>query len=151
MLIKAPPRGVDDFGSGNYHAPRGSRTHRGIDYACHPGSAVYSPVDGVVVKIGYPYAQQTDQRMNAVAAAKFEAKKAYRYVDILSEGKHHRVFYIDPTVSPGDEVMAGVTEIGAAQSLARAYGPRMTPHIHYEVLTYEDGRKVDHDPAEFLT
>ena len=150
MLIKAPLRGEDDFGSGAYHAPRGSRNHRGIDYACHPGSIVYAPVDGVVVKIGYPYAQSTNKKLNAVGYAKFAAKTTYRYVDILSNGKHHRVFYIDPTVAPGDEVMAHTTEIGVAQALSKAYGPRMTPHVHYEVITYEDGHKVDHNPAEFL-
>ena len=151
MLIKAPLRGTDTFGSGAYHAPRGSRLHRGLDYACSPWSVIYAPVTGTVHKIGYPYAQQTDRAMNAVDAAKFEAKKAYRYVDVLANGRHHRVFYISPLVAVGDEVFGGVTELGTAQPLSRTYGPRMTPHIHYEILTYEGGKKVDHDPADYMT
>ena len=112
-------RGWDKFGGGHFGASRGSRTHKGIDYAAPVGSVVLAPVGGVVTKIGYPYADDT----------------SYRYVEITSgRDRRHRVFYVLPLrLQVGDEVGVG-DPIGTAQDLEPRY-PGITPHIHYEVMT----------------
>ena len=112
-----PKRGTDNWGSGEFGAPRGDRKHRGIDYAALPGSLVLSPVTGTVTKLGYPYSDDLE----------------FRYVQITSEdGADHRVFYVDPNVKVGDRVFQGRSVIGEAQDLTGRY-PGITPHVHYEI------------------
>ena len=57
MLITAPIRENDKFGSGYFGASRdgGKRQHKGVDYAVYPGSLVYAHVGGTVTKLGFPY------------------------------------------------------------------------------------------------
>lgn len=124
IIAILPKRGSDNYGSGAFGASRGGRSHNGIDYACHPGSKILSPVNGKVTKLGYPYADDL----------------SYRYVQVTDdEGLDHRIFYVSPEVVTGDVVMAGVTVVGEAQNICRRY-PRttdkpagMTNHIHYEI------------------
>jgi len=114
-LVQRQP---DPAGDGAFGAPRGDRTHNGIDYACLPGTIILSPIYGQVTKLGYPYA---DALM-------------YRYVEITDTfGLRHRVFYIDPLVDLNRRVSTG-DEIGAVQDIAAKYpGQGMTNHCHYEV------------------
>lgn len=56
MIFTIPKlRGTDAQGSGAYGAPRKGRLHKGVDYACRPGTMVYSAISGVVMRLGYPY------------------------------------------------------------------------------------------------
>jgi len=112
---KLRKRVTDKWGAGYFGAPRGRRTHNGIDYQCPAGHSVLSPCDGEVTKLGYPYGDDL----------------SFRYIQITdSKGYDHRIFY----VSPGQEVGAKIKEgqvIGISQDLEQRY-PEITPHIHYE-------------------
>ena len=145
MLIKPKVR-QDLMGSGEYGAPRGSRTHKGIDFVVAKENEVITHVTGVVTKIGYPYAQKFDTKKNKL-------KSALRYVEITKEQRvddklcqvKHRFFYLNPSVRLGDAVEAG-TCIGTAQDLKAIYGLTMKNHCHYEVMI----GKEYYDPARFL-
>lgn len=121
LLIIAPPRGTDDFGSGHFGAPRGSRSHRGIDYFTAPGSKVCSMSDGIVTKLGYPYAHALQ----------------YRYVEVSDAGGYkHRYFYVKPTVRVNDRI-SRTDVLGIAQNISEYYDTgtkKMKPHVHYEIL-----------------
>lgn len=109
-----PTRKPDRHGAGHYGASRGTRTHRGIDLAAQPGSLILSNVDGVVTKLGYPYADHLE----------------YRYVEITAGLIRHRFFYVEPLVNFGQDVAVGDI-IGEVQDLSPLY-EGITPHIHYE-------------------
>jgi len=133
------PRVSDSYGAGHFGAPRGERTHNGIDYAAEPGAAILAPVSGIVTKLGYPYADDL----------------AFRYVEVLdAHGMQHRVFYIKPTVRKGDEVKAKITVIGYAQDLTKRY-PKdddhpegIINHVHYEI---RNAMRIYIDPIKYFT
>lgn len=117
-------RKCDDFGCGHYNASRGSRKHKGLDLCCHPGTVVGSPVAGWVTKLGWPYADDL----------------SIRYVEVSIEGYRYRVFYIEPMVDEGQEVIIG-TLIGRSQRLGSRY-PRISEHVHFEIIG-PDGGYID--------
>lgn len=136
MKAYLPVRGTDAQGSGFYGAPRGSRTHHGIDYACYPETAICPFYAGVVTKLGKPY------RDNPTTIDINEYER-YDYVQITDEkGVDHRYFYVEPLVALGD-VVTTETEIGLSQEL---HYKGITQHIHYEVK--EDG--VYLNPEDFI-
>jgi len=136
MLIKPPVRTVDNWGQGYYGAPRGSRKHKGIDFACLPDSEVLAERAGMVTKIGFPYDDDDDH----------DGKPDFTYVEIGDvENNKARYFYVKPSVSPGDIVRSGQV-IGVIQSLENKY-PGITPHLHFEV---KDGDGKFFDPSEYL-
>lgn len=117
MLLVAPIRELDTFGSGAYGAPRGERKHKGIDFACYPGSLVMSFGSGIVTKLGYPYGDDL----------------FFRYVEVTDTCERRlRYFYLNPFVSPGDKVTQE-TILGSAQSLQNRY-KGITDHIHFEIM-----------------
>ena len=122
------PRGIDPWGDGSFKASRGGgkRVHKGIDYESEPEDAVFSPVDGTVTKLGYPYAPKPGDKIT------------YRYVEITdAEDNRHRVFYIDPSVGMGVKVDTN-TVIGLAQDIAAKYSTPdriMKCHAHYEIIS----------------
>lgn len=129
ISLIAPLRGVDLFGSGAFKAPRGSRTHKGIDYAALPGSTVLSPVAGEVTKLGYPYGDDL----------------SFRYVEITTPlNKRWRFFYVLPGASLGEEIKEGES-LGTVQDLNPRY-KGITPHIHLEVMLL-DGSVVNPEEA----
>lgn len=112
-------RGSDKHGSGNYGAPRGTRTHKGMDISAAPLSTVFSPVKGTVTKLGRVYSD--------------ESKKDYRYVQITDEEDiQHRVFYVDPLVVVGQTV-SHKDAIGKVQNLGLIYSDIIN-HVHYEIM-----------------
>lgn len=135
-------RGSDACGSGDFGASRGSRRHVGRDYAAHPGANINCPVEGRVGRIGYPYSDDL----------------SFKLVEIHHPSAIVRVMYIDPCVSPGDDVMPGQT-IGLAQDLTGRY-PGITNHVHLDlrlirgVLCGPRGETPDDlfyvDPAYFM-
>lgn len=141
-----PMRVSDAHGQGHFKAPRGSRLHKGIDYACYPGTCIASPVEGVVTKLGYPYSQDRTNFSDEHERRKFAAKKAMRYVEVKGEdGFYHRLFYVMPQVNVGDAVTSQ-TMVGISQDLRVPYGEGMTPHVHYEIVKYDNGKKLYFDP-----
>ena len=126
ILTKLPNRGSDDWGNGEFGSPRGSRTHKGIDYACYPLTQIFCSVDGIVTKLGYPYGDDL----------------GYRYVEVTDGGKfRHRYFYVEPCVKVGQRVNRA-SFIGTAQDIAGRYSDptknSMKNHIHYEILMVND-------------
>ena len=116
IKLIAPLRDSDSYGFGHFGASRGTRKHNGVDHACIPNSQILSPVKGKVTKLGYPYSDDL----------------SFRYVQITTkEGYHVRVFYIEPSVSEGDQVNEDDI-IGTSQELGKRY-PAITEHIHLEV------------------
>lgn len=111
-----PLRQCDNQGCGHYGASRGSRKHKGIDLACNPGTAICSPVNGTVTKIGWPYADKPD----------------IRYVQVAAGDYDYRVFYVEPIVEVGDEV---TTEdvIGGSQRL-ESMDRGGAQHVHFEIM-----------------
>lgn len=127
MIKVIPPTRNDKYGSGYYGAPRGNRTHQGIDLAAQVGSSVLSNIAGKVTKLGYAY---TDD-------------PSYRYVQVTSaEGLDYRFFYVEPGVELGDTVRVD-DELGVVQNLGRRYDG-ITPHIHFEVK--KAGQHIDPTP-----
>ena len=118
-------RTQDDWGSGEFGASRGTRSHIGIDYCCDPGDKINAPIGGVITKLGYPYADALQ----------------FRYVEITDTNEfRHRLFYIKPTVKVGQEVRAGEC-VGISQDISGKYSdPNRNPmlnHMHYEILTQQ--------------
>ena len=118
-------REQDDWGSGDFAASRGGRLHLGRDYLCSPGDAIRAPMEGRVVRIGYPYADAPE----------------YRLVELLTGRVLWRFFYVKPVVLQGEFVtMAKV--IGHAQDISKKYksenrGP-MGNHVHVECIVDPD-------------
>jgi len=136
MLTKPPQRTIDTWGAGHYGANRGSRKHKGIDFACYPGSSICAEKYGRVTKIGYPYDDDEDN----------DGKPDFTYVEIQDPlGFKARYFYVVPAVAVGDMVQSGQS-IGISQELGKKYHG-ITEHIHFEVKD-KDGKFFD--PAEYL-
>jgi len=116
--LVAPLIRVDDSGDGHFGAPRGGRTHRGVDYLCRPGDPVFAPVGGTVTKLGFAYPDDL----------------TWRYIEITdAQRNRHRFFYVFPLISVHTLVPVHL-QIGTAQDISVRYSPRMRPHIHYEII-----------------
>lgn len=126
-------RGTDEQGQGHFGAPRGKRTHKGIDIICEQGQPIFACESGTVTKIGYPYNPD-------------DPKKGHlRYVQVTtSDGFDARYFYVDPYLRIGDRVECGDV-VGEAQGLVNIY-PGITEHFHFEVK--KNGQHID--PNQFL-
>ena len=131
MTIIPPTRGQDCHGAGAYHAPRGDRTHIGVDKACYKDSLILAVSGGLVTKIGYPYDPS-------------HPKKGHlRYTEITDrDGLRLRYFYVKTLVQKGEKVTKGQI-IGKAQGLSEIY-PGIIDHIHFEILT-ENSRECNPD------
>ena len=108
-------RGADAMGDGAFASSRGYKRHKGTDYKFEPGAAVHSPMGGIVTRLGlcYPNAD-------------------YQLVEIQNDAVLLRLLYVDPIVTPGEDVIAGQT-IGTAQKISDRYGEGMTDHVHVEM------------------
>lgn len=120
----------DTRGDGHFGASRGRRVHNGLDLVVSPGSAVYSPIEGVVVRRAYPYGERgRNKKWEGIV---IDGKGRY-------EGYEVKIFYIIPFMI-GHYVEAEDI-IGKAQAISKKYSPDMIDHVHVEVRYY--GRLVD--------
>lgn len=113
-----PVRDADKHGMGHFGAPRGSQTHKGADYVGEPGQKIVSPIDGKVIRLARPYADDS------------------RYSGLLISGEHLyiKIFYIDPDLSViGWGVFKGKTVIGTMQDITKRYAD-ITPHVHLQAM-----------------
>lgn len=132
IKITAPPRGQDSFGSGAFHASRGSRNHQGRDYLAAAGSKVHAVRSGIVTRLGYTYKDNL----------------SYRYVEIKDVNGHFlRYYYVKPSVEEGDEINTDDV-IGFVQNLDLRY-KGMPNHIHFEIKD-KNYSLVRIDPEEYL-
>ena len=139
IFATLPKRGADSYGDGSYQAPRGGRKHKGIDYACFAETVIYTPVNGFVTKLGYPYDDDLD----------FDGKPDFTYVEVTTPaGLRHRIFYITQEVKLGQRVDRGITRLGVSQTLQVKYPVDkdhpggIIDHVHYEILMM-NGQPLD--------
>lgn len=119
----------DTWGLGHYGAPRaGGRTHRGTDFVCRPGQAVFSPITGTLQRIAYPYAD--DLRFQGCAITGEGPDAGYAV----------KMFYMVPDGPIPRAVKAG-ERIGYCQAISEKYDAQMTDHLHVEVTHH--GVQVD--------
>ena len=131
-IVTLPPRGTDAWGSGAFRAPRGDRTHTGVDFAVEPGAVLLSPVQGVVTRWGQVY-RDTER---------------YRYVEVTGlDQRQHRFYYVEPLLEVGNSVEPGET-LGVVQNISARYDARMTNHVHYEIRLRKMSGIVYDNPLE---
>lgn len=126
----------DSAGSGAYGASRNGRVHMGVDLAVQPGSDISAPVDAIITRMGYPYADNTN----------------YKLIELKGAGDLSpmtmKIMYVDPIPSLiGQQVPKGRT-IAYAQKISDRYPNQgMTDHVHVEMRW--NGAIID--PTPFLT
>src|SRR6056300_928587 len=109
-------RPLDAYGSGEFGASRGDRTHVGTDFIAAANEPVHSPVIGTVTKLGYPYGDDL----------------SFRYVEVEDADHYrHRFFYVEPMIAVGDSVLVG-KRLGTVQSLQKRYAG-IIDHVHLEI------------------
>ena len=98
-----------------------------MDFRADAGQTLVAPISGYVTKIGFAY----------------PGDSTLKFVEISNPALHYaaRVFYIDPSVEPGQAVRVG-QPIGAHHTLERKYPGGMTDHVHLEVLDTH-GARID--------
>ena len=117
-------RDSDAYGSGQYGASRGRRTHDGVDYIAEPGQQVKAPISGKVLRISKPYSSGVDS--NVLQGVEIEA----------SDGTKCWVWYIEPSINiVGQIVKAGTSIIGKAKTLTNRYKNGITDHVHVRIHT----------------
>lgn len=120
----------DSQGKGFFGASRGRRTHNGLDILVSPGNAVYCPIEGVMLRMAYPYGtSRGNKQWEGCAIVGVGDYQGYE-VKIF----YMRPFYIGDHLFPGDI-------IGIAQDISRKYSPAMMDHLHVEVR--RDGVLID--------
>jgi len=110
-------RGIDPMGSGAFAASRGGRRHKGVDYKKEAGEEIFTPIGGLVTRIGLCYEGES-----------------YKLVEIFSHKGAFlwRFLYVDPVVRSGMVLHEGDL-IGHSQDIASKYGNGMINHCHVEV------------------
>ncbi|MEO1382138.1 MAG: M23 family metallopeptidase [Bacteroidota bacterium] len=115
----------DAMGNGAWHAPRGNRLHKGIDFEVGKGAAVFAPISG---EMHYVYPYRDDH--------------SYGGVQIQGDELEVRIYYMKPFINPGQSRKVGAGEqIGTAQSISQKYGASMQDHLHVEIL--QKGQWID--------
>ncbi|RMX53586.1 hypothetical protein pdam_00004360 [Pocillopora damicornis] len=125
---KPPTPGTDRHGSGAFGAPRGSRTHKGVDIVCAVGSRVYAPFPASVVR-----------GLTVYSASKHRGKPYNTGLELRGTGAWTgykvKMFYVRKTISNGRIVASG-DSIGTMTDRA-SVDPGMTNHVHVQL--YKDG------------
>jgi hypothetical protein len=114
---------VDEWGNGNFGASRGKHSdgsqkfHDGLDLVVVPGDAIFSPIDGTVEKVEYPY--RSDLKWTGIQIVNGRVRVELWY---MSPNK----LLVDSYVNVGDT-------LGIAQNISLKYSETMKPHIHMRV------------------
>ena len=110
----------DPQGAGHYGASRGHRLHKGTDYVCTPGQDVVAPIDGLIKRKVWAYADD------------------FQWVGLEIAGRRASVklLYVEMSVEIGDWVTAGAV-VGKAQDISERYNPEMVPHVHIEITNLD--------------
>lgn len=120
LLISPTGKGIrnDRAGLGHYHAARGLRLHKGMDFLCDPGQNVICPLASAeVIRLAYPYPDQ-----------------GYEGLLIRSPSLTIKIFYLIPADDILHKILSQGDLIGTAQDITKRYNDhRMLPHIHMQI------------------
>lgn len=115
-------RRCDCWGEGHFGAPRGQRTHQGVDIVAIAGQPVGAPMHALVVRVAEPY--DDDAILSGLLLRGIGA----------DAGIEAKLFYVAPDLALiGQTVVPGQC-IGIVQSLQARY-PAITDHVHLEIWT----------------
>jgi murein DD-endopeptidase MepM/ murein hydrolase activator NlpD len=120
----------DSLGDGTFGSNRHGHKHDGVDLVADPGTPVFSPVAGYVVRLTYPY--PGDERFHGVVLKGLD-------------GLEVKLFYVLPSVAAGDRVALG-QRVGTAEDVRAKYGDKMQAHVHVEYRQH--GEVLD--PSKYL-
>ncbi|XP_057291657.1 myeloid protein 1-like [Hydractinia symbiolongicarpus] len=125
-------RGCDTQGCGHHGASRrgGTRKHNGIDVVCTPGSSVYAPFSGTIVRRTRPYATGGSYNNGLVLRGSGSWK-----------GFEARIWYFTPKRTSGS--MTAGENLGPYQKLPYR---GITQHVHLQLK--KNGRSVN--PASYV-
>lgn len=127
LRISNQPRRQDDWGNGAFAASRGGRYHLGRDYLFEPGEEVRCPMEATVLRIGYPYSDDTSFRL--IELLTFSVETSARII--------WRYFYVRPCVAVGEVIGPGQL-LGEAQDISSRYEKDgrqpMGNHVHVECI-----------------
>jgi hypothetical protein len=126
-------RRCDDWGQGHFGAPRGARTHNGVDIIACADAPVLSPLHAVVVRVAEPY---DDDAVLSGLLLRGVGPHA---------GLEAKLFYVLPDLTLIGQLIAPGQPLGRVQTLQSRY-PGITDHVHLE-LRWHDARV---DPATFI-
>jgi hypothetical protein len=122
--VRSDRWGSGNFGAGRGHHSDGSRKfHDGLDLVVKPGETVFSPIDGTVEKVDYPYGSDL----------------SWKGIQIYNGNLRWEIWYMEPNNGLIDRYVYVGDPIGVAQDISRKYPPtkkipyRMIDHIHNRV------------------
>ncbi|TXK00410.1 M23 family metallopeptidase [Flagellimonas aequoris] len=115
----------DAWGCGHFNAPRGDHKHKGIDFDIPFGSVVYAPFPCKVVRLGFPYSDDT----------------SYRLVEIQGTGNYSdykaKIMYVKDLPSVGETFKEG-QKLCIADDITKRYSSTMTNHVHFELYAKDE-------------
>ena len=124
-------RGCDAFGCGHFGAPRGARSHKGVDFKVKENDSIKAPFDCKIIRYGFAYSGDQDQQLVEIEGLnQFTGYKA-------------KIMYIKPTHPVGTIIQNGTT-ICKAGNISNKYGSSMINHVHFEL--YENGLLINPEP-----
>jgi hypothetical protein len=124
----------DEAGQGFFGAPRGKRSHNGVDLECVPGQVVLSPISGKIVREAYPYAGDLKWTGCLIVAKGIEIKMFYMRL------YHH----IRKELKSGSVRCVERLPIGVCQDITNKYPDQgMTPHLHLEAKIMQRVNPMD--------
>lgn len=123
----------DKQGDGHFGAPRGQRTHNGIDFVIQPKDKFKFLFDGNVTKLGYAYSKEQgkeDQRYIEVTSV---IKKAGEYVTYVVRYLYVDVknFKVSQKVTTKDTIITG--NIAGRYNDNKSSEQKMINHVHVEI------------------
>ena len=122
-------RGTDSQGSGHFGAPRGNRTHKGLDVRVGKFAPVYALYNCVINRIGTVYTSDPQ----------------FKLIEIIGIGKHKglrtKIMYATCDDSIIGKTFSQFEQIGISQDLTNKY-VGITNHLHIEIYD-EDNNLIN--------
>lgn len=119
----------DAAGEGRFGSSRegGKRRHKGVDIECVKGETVYSPITGVLVKIGRAYPKDPKYFALTIVGSEEYSGLTVKLLYVSHIDSHH----------VNNKIVKG-TPIGICQAISEKYGAPMKDHVHVECLVNQE-------------